>query len=254
MTIENSINRKINKLGELDEQIALWFLSHLSDFGDLTIDEIAKLNFTSKSSISRFIRKIGYEGFAELKYEIKKEHKDKENRDDNNFMDLQTSDVQRTMNMLKSEDLTEIISKIIRSNNLYCYGTGHLQNIAIKEFSKQMVFLKKWVRHIKAKTEFDITLPNIQPDDFVILVSLSGETVDVLENIANLKLRGISTLTITKVSDNQFSKMATHSLFYYATPFSVGDFDLPVSSMVGLNLVLDTIFRKACELDEFSTK
>lgn len=56
--------------GIVDYYIGLAFLSKFKDFPDINIEEIAYLANTTKSSVTKFCRKIGYDSFLALRNDI----------------------------------------------------------------------------------------------------------------------------------------------------------------------------------------
>lgn len=66
-------NRLLIALNEEDPEsiyyfIALTMLQHIKELGELSIGQLAELCAVSKSTISKFVRHIGYEDFADFRY------------------------------------------------------------------------------------------------------------------------------------------------------------------------------------------
>lgn len=72
------VNRLLVMLNEQNPEttyyyIAVTILEHITQIGNMNINEIAELCNTSKSTISKFIRTLGYEDFSNFKYAIEME-------------------------------------------------------------------------------------------------------------------------------------------------------------------------------------
>lgn len=50
-------------------------------------------------------------------------------------------------------------------------------------------------------------------DDFVIIMSLSGESSAVIELVENLRLKGVSTLSITRMMNNKVASLCDENLY-----------------------------------------
>lgn len=219
-----------------------------------SITELGKDIPASKSSVLRFVQKLGFEGFSEFKFSLKQDMQKKGEQEVGDIFEAQALDIKRTQHLLEVTDFSEIVTKIFSAKHIYCFGTGYSQRTVIKEWSKQMMYLGKWVIHLLSKTEFDAAIQMIEQGDLVILVSLSGETEEVKENISNLRLRGIEILAITQVGDNYFSKMSNYAMSYYTTAFQVGHDNRSFNSLITLGVLMDTLFRKCGEYYENYSK
>ena len=106
------------------------------------------------------------------------------------------------------------------------------------------MFFEKKVILIPNKTEFDIAMPMIKSKDVFIIASLSGETEEIKENLLNIRIRKVPLISITAFGDNYISKNSDYNLFYYATPIVVGEESFVGTSLIGLSIAMDFLFRK----------
>lgn len=86
------VNRLLAILNEQNPEttyyyIAVTILEHITQIGDMNINEIAELCNTSKSTISKFIRTLGYEDFSNFKYAMEME-KNRYRRSDSYIHDV----------------------------------------------------------------------------------------------------------------------------------------------------------------------
>lgn len=63
-----------NESGTTFYYIALTLLEHIMELGNMNINEIAELCTTSKSTISKFIRALGYRSFSDFRYAVEMEN------------------------------------------------------------------------------------------------------------------------------------------------------------------------------------
>lgn len=73
------INRLIILLNESDEgstdyQIAFIMLAHIQELGGMGINDIARLCAVSKSTVSKFVRALGYPDYSDFRYALEFEH------------------------------------------------------------------------------------------------------------------------------------------------------------------------------------
>lgn len=244
MTLLDIIQKNKIELSELDQDILKYILNHLDIVKDMGIVELGDEVHVSKSTILRLTKKLGFSGFSEFKYYLRHDMNLKPIKQ-GNILEMQTQDIARTLDHLMQMDCSDILSQLHEASIIYCYGTGFSQRKMIEGFTSQMLHIGKRIIIIPSKTELDMSMPMITHDDFVIFISLSGETEEVKVNIDELKIRGIKQLAITAEGDNYFRRQADYALTY-----ATGAIYIPKShyriarSFVGLSVVLDYLFRK----------
>lgn len=100
--IENLINQYYKDLNENEKMIVSYILKNKEEFKDMGIVEIAEKCHTSKSSIHRLAKKLGFSGFSEFKYNMKQA----EQRPliGNDLLELQMKDIDSTIKLFKQSD------------------------------------------------------------------------------------------------------------------------------------------------------
>lgn len=246
MNLEMIIQQHKQELSLLDKEILEYILAHQDKVGNMSIVELGNEVHTSKSTIMRLTQKIGFSGFSEFKYFIRQNllASVSVSIQKVDFMELQKSDIKRTIDYLETLDLNDFLKKLDEAETIYCYGTGYSQQKAVEEFGKSMLYFEKKMILLPNKTEFDMAMPMISKQDILICASLSGETEEIKQNLDILSMRHIPILSISGFGDNYFSRVADFSLFYYSTPFIMGGKPCIANSLIGLNILLDYIFRK----------
>ena len=76
MSLDQLIYEKIPSLSAGQRKVAEYILNNKDAVTKLKIQELADILFISKSSIHRFVKKIGFNGFNDLKVSIAKENAD----------------------------------------------------------------------------------------------------------------------------------------------------------------------------------
>mgnify|MGYP001770350456 CR=1 FL=1 len=73
MELEGIINEHFNELNENEKAIIEYIIKNKANCQEMTIIELAKETLTSKSSILRLTQKLGFSGYSEFKYSIRKD-------------------------------------------------------------------------------------------------------------------------------------------------------------------------------------
>lgn len=244
MQLEDIIRKHYSKLGDLDKEIIYYILNNKREVSNMSIVDLAKEVHASKSTVLRLTKKIGFSGYSEFRYYLKQINDTNNNELKNkNFISIQKNDINRTIDYLSNLKLEKALEKIHFAETIYCYGTGYSQRKVVEEFGKVMMFFEKKVIIIPNKTELDIAMPMIKDTDIFIIASLSGETEEIKENLLNIGIRKIPTISITAFGDNFISQNSDYNLFYYATPIIVGRKSFVATSLIGLSITMDYLFR-----------
>lgn len=209
---------------------------------DLNIIELANEVHTSKSSLLRLTKKLGFSGYSEFKYYLKRNSADKKwiNQD---LLKSQQQDIEETQKILGQIDLLPLVKKIYKAKKIYCYGTGYAQKNALNEFFMSILFSGKNALFLPSKTEFDMQMPLINKEDIVVVVSLSGQREEIKENVLMLNARNIPYISVTNFSQNFLASHTALNLFFYASPIYIPNREHELFTFLGLHIALDTLFR-----------
>lgn len=247
MDIETRVRTYEKELSETDRDIIAYILNNKESIMDMGVSELSQKVHVSNSSIVRLTKKLHFKGFTEMRFYLAQSYKEEQNiiHDEVNSLKLQRQDLEQTNRLIQQTDFSMIIEAMDEAETIYCYGTGFSQKISLSELSQFMMYKNKRMLSFPAKREFDMNMPLITRKDLVIIISLTGETNEIKENVDMLHLRKIPLLSITNLAKNYIADKATYNLFYTATPFYLSKGrENEIHSFITLNLVMDTLIRK----------
>lgn len=243
MDLQELVNAHQNRLSDTERDILAFMLVNEQFVADSTISALAHKTFTSTSSIIRLTKKLGFSGFAELKFFVKNSLLDS-SQETPDFLENGRKDILKTYEGLQNTDFEPILRKISQARTIYCYGTGFAQRTAIQEFSKSMLACGKFTHVIPASSEFRGSIGVMGPEDLVIIASLSGETASALPTVRALAARKVPLIAITALGVNSISALADYSLHYDSTPTLAPGHKEPYHSFVCLSVLLDYTVRQ----------
>ncbi|ACZ10940.1 DNA-binding transcriptional repressor RpiR [Sebaldella termitidis] len=184
---------------------------------------VAKNSFSSTSSIMRLSKKLGYSGFVELIYDLKKKMTAKKSEKINiSFFD------KITFNTRNKSEIDQFLKRIHRGK-IMTYGEG-FSEIASSYMYRKLLTLGKIV-YLLHGIDFDILCEkSAMKFDLLLIVSKSGETKHCIklakqakeENITVCSFTGNAASHLAKLSDISFTYNDPHTLdddVYYPNPF-----------------------------------
>lgn len=242
-----------------NEQIVVNFIEHKQEtINEYSTTKIAKETYTSPSVLVRIAKKLGFNGWIELKNayvdELTYLHKHFKNIDANIRFSGNDSvlSIANKLGQLKNESILDTISLIDSKsfsqaiqllNHSHSTGIFGLSNILFQaeEFAFKM-------RHIGSKVQtFPIQNTMFQEaammtsNDCAIFISYSGESDPLFTVIKILKKNHVPIIAITSIGDNKLSKLADITLRISTREHSYTKI-AGFSSQESISLILDILY------------
>lgn len=244
--LENLYSKNIESFSDNEKEILSYIVKYPEETTNLSINELAKVTLSSKSSVYRVAQKLGFSGYAELKYylasEIKKEAAKK-------YINTLDEELAQTLRLYNSVDTSAIIEQITHANQVFCYGTGTGQRIVLDNFKRAVMIIDRFVINISAPRELKIASEYMTDEDILIVVSLSGNVNNIKETLESIKLRGSKVIGVTRVGTSALSEIANFSLYFQALPkFALGkEFVSFMPVFYVLELLVDEMYIRYIE-------
>lgn len=213
----------------LESEIASYILNNKDAVTKLKIQELADILFISKSAIHRFVKKIGFNGFNDLKVSIAKENADL--LENNSYINVnypfQAKDNPRQIAFKLLElyekaikdtfeyvDLDQInaVSKLIDSADVIdVYTHAHNSNIA-ENFQDKMLTIGRSVNCPSSFYNQRLTVLASDQKHVAIILSYSGKATFILPIVKKLYEKGVKVIQIGKAGSNYYSQYVTYHL------------------------------------------
>jgi len=239
--------KQIASLNDTETNIYHYVIKNLESVLNMSVRELAEKTFVSTATIMRFCQKLECNGFIEFKMKLRLFYEGTLLPDVEDEVDVLLD----FFNYSRSDDFKENIAtfvKYIQEAKTICFvgiGTsGSLAEYGARYFSNVGYFSQS------------ITDPYYPPliDDnhshLLIVLSESGETREIIDQIRIYQSHNTKVLTITNKPDSTIDKMADASIYYY-----VKDIVLPqtynISSQVPVIYIIE---RLAKELHNYNKK
>ncbi|MGX7069215.1 MurR/RpiR family transcriptional regulator [Gemella bergeri] len=217
----NNLKENYDKLS-ISEQQAIDYLMKQDNIEYVTLKEIGQAVLVSSSTIIRACKKLGYNTFIDLKYDLRtsKELSKSENSSTSNFVQLKEQlsvEFGRTMSILNQKDFEVFSDIIIKSRRIFCVGSGS-SYMVMSDFNRKLKLINLWsndyFEHYSIKR-----IPDISTNKDVILVfSLGGNTEIINDSLLEAKQNGTTILSITSLSNSPLAKISDHVIKVYDAP------------------------------------
>ncbi|WP_353949145.1 SIS domain-containing protein [Sporolactobacillus sp. Y61] len=139
------------------------------------------------------------------------------------YIEQTLTNIRKTMDLFKKNDLVPIYEKIKSANKIFAYGTGWAQQNAISELKRNFLNSGKIIDNIAAKRELDMIVPYLSEEDLLIIISLSGDISDIIDIIRFLSMKHVPILSITNTQfdHNELANLVPYNLYFLATEYPI---------------------------------
>lgn len=183
-----------------EKQIADFFMYN-NDDGDFSAKDVASKLYVSQASLSRFSKKLDFNGYREFKYEYKRYIDSSRHRKNNLTMEILDTYRDLLIEAYKSIDNEQML-RIARfaSNHqkVRVYGSDNTSLVA-REFRVNFMKLGVDIEHITDKSIMEMSYKSVDEETLVIGFSISVSEIadEVTSAIIAAKNRGAKSVIIT---------------------------------------------------------
>lgn len=241
--LENRIQLSWKKMTKKERELSEKILESKSSIGSKTISELSIDFGVSPSSINRWSKKLGFEGFKDLSANLRIQSKFI-NKYSDEFSSTQQDviySVSTTEHFLNYDDLEVAANKIIQLKKIIFYGESFTHVIA-SYFSQ--LFNKIGITSTVTNIASDIALINDTENAVNIFVSISGRNPNISLAFQKAKFgKKIFSVIVSTNKDNTINNDVNCSLigdFYQSE--DIDPYELPIISKTSIDYILQKLF------------
>lgn len=220
MFLFQKIEELMMTYGDARHAIGEFVLHEKDHLHEYTINEIAEYTYTSKATVVRFAKTLGYDGWKEFMKEFISEIKYQQNHQDDvdvnypfketdsvntiieKMKTLQIESIQDTADLLDITMLNKATTYLLNAKHIVIFGIS--PNSFLGElFRRKMITIGKQV-DLARSGESGIIARTLGKEDCAIMISYSGnnEAADPLVHLSVLLENKVPTIGITSGGDN----------------------------------------------------
>ncbi|WOO88588.1 MurR/RpiR family transcriptional regulator [Mollicutes bacterium LVI A0078] len=192
-----------NSLSNGQKDVHQYILNNIENMKSITVDDIATECFCSTTTVNRYCKKMGANGFSDLKHAILEYGSYSKSKQNN---ELTNRVITRTEG-LNLSDVEVIAKQIIKSKHVYVFGTGssyvHAQYL-------QRLLMRCGISCTATNEVHYLRILNEVP--LCIIISNSGETFSSVQ-VANQLENVCDVVSLTR-ANSRVKKLSKYSLFH----------------------------------------
>ena len=220
------INEVLDSLSKQELKVANYILKHAEEVSKMTVAELSKKCKSSAATIMRFCYSLNYSGYREF---IKALYSDIQNKihEDDSIYDIDNDDItgmsvsstiysvckmniralDATLKVISADEVEKAINLIDKANKVYIYALSGSKVVAYDAvFKFQRLGIDAQAYDDPHSQILSASILN--KNDVAIVISYTGETIDILNTANLLKKKGTPIIAISKYGTNPLSKIA----------------------------------------------
>ncbi len=212
---------------------------------DMTVQELSDTMYVSTASIMRFCKKLGFSGFSEFKFHLKREVSAKiiatSKLSVEDMKQSMLSDLEKTNSFIDAHTLETVVSLLTADKNIHFFAKG-ITTCVFSYFQKYLLTLGK---HSTIYGDTHIAYLGVErmtEQDVFIVASLSGLTAQVIKAAQIAKANGATIIAFSKMNNNPLSAIAHHSFYVPSEDVVYGGLD--TQSRINMFFIVDLIIKK----------
>ena len=243
MKLDDLVSTHLRELSPTDLIVWRYISAHRKECCYISIYDIAVSCSVSRTTILRFAKKLGLDGFSDLKMLLKMENAQTREKPSMDIAEAAGNMCRELGEEIAKQNFLYANRLLHRAQRVFVYSSGHVQRNIANELMRLFIMDEKYIINIKGTDEMRTIVSNAQMDDLFIVISLSGETEHVVEFAEQLHARSIPLISVTRLRSNTLSRLATESLYVTICklPYACGS-QQDYESMLGFFLLVEIWF------------
>ncbi len=254
--IEISIRDGKASMTRSERIIADYIEPRLDEITGLSLDELAGQIKTSKASIVRFCKTLGFRGYRDFVLKLSEEagyrrsDSEKKRYTDirpgdatgtivDNVCFANTQSITDTRAILSIQTLDDVVSMIESSRRIFFFGIG-ASGLVCMDASQKFMRINKQVWALTDSHSMKQAASLLDRNDAAIFISYSGTTAEVVSALKIARPTGARTVAITKYMKNNIGALCDKALYISSPEVSIRSGAM--GSRIAMLNVIDIIF------------
>ena len=260
MTILEQLEHPQFKVTKSDGILIDYVRKNKEKFVFKSISEIARESGIAEATVTRFVKKLGFNNFQSFKITFAQELSTSEEKGivhsniscDESIFDTASNllhstmgVLQKTMDDLDSDVMLKCKNAILDGRRIYIMGIGHSGVIAM-DFHYKLIRIGLTTLSVSDGHMMLMLASIMGPQDVIIAISNSGETEELIQTIQLAKEQGVTIISITADGDNTLKRISHINLEYHSTEtlFETGSITSKIPQIFMLDLIYTEIIKQ----------
>lgn len=223
ITVIDTITSMYNQFTKSDKIIADYIFANQMDAQYLSINELAEICKVGEATVSRFCKKLGFDGYNYFKLALAKVNdsspenprlidgkitaNDTITEMSHKICNTIISSLEQTINFLDEDAITQAVNLLTCSKRVYCFGNGGSSITAMDTWARFLTVSPKF-HYIQDSHLQSVAASTMDEDDTILFFSYSGATRDMRDTLKPAKERCANIILITHFTKSPAAEFA----------------------------------------------
>jgi DNA-binding MurR/RpiR family transcriptional regulator len=221
MRFEERVHKYEYKLNDTDDQIIEHIINNKQEAVTMSIQYLASKLYTVPNTITRLSKKLGYEGYSQMKISLKEEIHTQQDLSE----DCLINNINKTIGLIDREKLAIVTKMIQEAHRVLFFGVGDTAPFC-EIMVKNLKVVGKHAEYHFHRHDMVHEVNQLEVTDVLFLISLSGETPQVIDMAELAKQRGARLISLTHFDKNSLEHMSDAKLYCYSPKKTFNDFNI----------------------------
>lgn len=233
-------HEEIQKFNELEMSVYNYIIRNKEKVIYMKIRELAESAHVSTTTILRFCKKAGCEGYSEFKLKLKQYLKDEREKQPDLDISAMTDFFQRAETENFQTVLAQAVSILEQSTVIVFVGVG--SSAVLGKYGARYFNNVGWFS-LSVDDPFTPISRGANDRVAVIALSVSGNTEQTIQLASQLKNRGCALISITNSANCPLALMSDCNISYYIPSIRIQEY-YDITSQIPVMFVLETLGRR----------
>ena len=236
------------KLSPNEQVILTYVIKNMHAVKNMSIRDLAQVSFVSTTSIFRFVKKLGYKGYADFIDAIVETEAESRKINipsivqNDNYRDSYLKNIMEAVKVITDEKIEKFQTIMSRNPDVYLIAEGLSREVG-RYFVRLLTTVGFNVSFPTESYEKENVLKKIKRDDVVLVLSYTGDNESVVHQLE--RIFAIATPTIisfTRADNNAIQNMSDLNFYVFADEIDYEGID--VTSRIGMIAIMETLLYK----------
>lgn len=231
---------EIKTLNELEMAVYHYIIQNKQKIAYMKIRQLAEEAHVSTTTVLRFCKKVGCEGYSEFKLKFKLYLQENQEKQPDLDISVLTDYLKRAEAKEYQESIEKALEILARSESIVFIGSG--TSGVMGKYGARFFNNVGWFS-LCIDDPFTPVYQGESSSTTVVALSVSGDTSETLRMATQLKNRGCPLISITNSAACPLALLSDCNLNYYIPAVKLGD-HLDITTQIPVMYLLETLGRR----------
>lgn len=248
MNFYEKTSNVIPTLTSAEQEIFNYVIKNLHVVKNMSIRQLADKCFISTTTLFRFVKKLGYEGYSDFIDDVREAEYESRRIDipnivtSDDYRDSYLKNVIEAVKVITDEKIDKFDKLMSRNPNIYILAEG--LSFEVAGYFKRLLVSCGYNAEIPGEEyEFKSVLKKIKRDDVLLVLSYNGNNQSVLHRIERIfAISTPSIISITRSDNNAIQNMSDLNFYVFADEIEYEGED--ITSRIGMIAIMETLMYR----------